>query len=250
MAASIRELAHGASFIFEGTLRRTGAVTSAALELAPEMAVVHVDRILRGPSMFEGFKGREITVQLREADEALQGRELTFFTTGLHFGESLAVRELGHIDSRGREVEREVHEAADEKRNEQLLERLRDAELVVAGQAIRVGPHKLPEDAPRRVSEHDPDWWECVIRVEDVLKGKLQSSGRGRANGQAVTLFANSRDILWYHSPKFSEGLHGIWLIHATDFRGKPVPAPVSDHPLDFHPHAELGHIRLLMDRL
>ena len=46
MAASIRELADEASFIFEGTLRRTKAVTSLSLQPTDEMAVVHVDRIL------------------------------------------------------------------------------------------------------------------------------------------------------------------------------------------------------------
>ena len=66
MAASIRELADEASFIFEGTLRRTKAVASLSLQPTDEMAVVHVDRILRGPPALAGFKGQEITVELRQ----------------------------------------------------------------------------------------------------------------------------------------------------------------------------------------
>jgi hypothetical protein len=251
MAASIRELADEASFIFEGTLRRTKAVTSSSLQPTDEMAVVHVSRILKGPPALAGFRGQEITVQLREPGVSHHGHRFTFFTTGLHFGDGLAVREVSRIDAEGSEVEREVHEAAEEKRNDMLLRRLRDAEIVVSGTAIRVAAYQPTDTTRRPVSEHDPDWWECVIQVEEVLKGTVPREGRRRPSHlEVVTLFAHSTDILWYQSPKFVEGLEGIWLIHRTDFRGNPTPAPVSDHPLDFHPLSELARIRALLESL
>ena len=131
MAASIREMADEASFIFEGTLRRTGAVTSSALQPAADMAVVHIGRILKGPPALASFSGHEVTVQLRQPGPAEHGRNFTFSTTGLHFGDGRAVREVGRIDTSGPEVEKEVHEAEHERQNELLLSRLRDAEIVV-----------------------------------------------------------------------------------------------------------------------
>jgi hypothetical protein len=248
MAASIRELADEASFIFEGTLRRTKSVTSSSLQLTDEMAVVHVDSILRGPQALAGFKGQEITVELRQPAASNIGRRFTFFTVGLHFGDGLAVREVGRIAAGGPETEREVSAAAEEKRNDLLLGRLRDAEIVVAGVAIRVDKYQRRDLTPPPVSEHDPDWWECVIRVREVLKGTV--AGRRRGGGaEVVTLFPHSTDIVWYQSPKFSEGMEGVWLLHRMDSRGKPAPDLVSDNPLDFHPLSELDRIRALLER-
>jgi hypothetical protein len=248
MAASIRELADEASFIFEGTLRRTKAVTSLSLQPTDETAVVHVDRILRGPPALAGFKGQEITVELRQPSASHAGHRFTFFTVGLHFGDGLAVREVGRIDADGPQVEREVSEAAEEKRNDLLLGRLRDAEIVVAGVVIRVEKYQRRDVTPPPVSEHDPDWWECVIRVHEVLKGAVTARRRGGA-AEVATLFAHSTDIVWYQSPKFSEGVEGVWLLHRTDSRGKPAPDLVSDNPLDFRPLSELDRIRVLLER-
>jgi hypothetical protein len=251
MAASIREMADEASFIFEGTLRRTGAVTSSALQPAADMAVVHIGRILKGPPALASFSGHEVTVQLRQPGPAEHGRNFTFSTTGLHFGDGRAVREVGRIDTSGPEVEKEVHEAEHERQNELLLSRLRDAEIVVAGEAIRTAAYQAPDATHQQGSEHDPDWWECVVRVRDVLKGEIRPARRGRAAAaEVVALFAHSTDIVWYQSPKFTEGVEGIWLLHRTDFRGNPVPAPATIHPLDFHPLSELDRIRALLERL
>lgn len=249
MAPSIRELARDASFIFEGTLRRTGAVTGTGLTPADDMAVVHVERIVKGPSALAGFTGQEITVELREPGSSHHGRHFTFFTTGLRYGDGLAVREVGRVDASGHEVDIEVREAEDEARNEALLQRLRDAEIVVTGEAVRTARYVPKEGTPQPVSEHSPDWWECAIKVRDVEKGDVKP-GRGRAAQRIVTLFAGSSDIVWYQSPKFAEGDEGTWLLHRTDFRGNPVPALVSDHPLDFQPLSEYPRVRELLDRL
>jgi hypothetical protein len=250
MAALIHELTNEASFIFEGTLRQIGAVTSASLPAGPDMAVVHVGKILKGPHVLAGFSGQEITIQLRHPGSAQHGRQATFFTTGLHFGGGLAVREVGQLDRTGAEVEAEVKEAMAHAYDDALRARLEAAELVVAGTAVRVGPLRTDDATSRQVSEHDPDWWECEIKVSDVEKGKLPAAGRGRAAGsEVVTLFAHSTDIVWYQSPKFNEGEEGIWLLHRTDFRGAPVPGLVTDHPLDFHPLSRIERIRALLGR-
>jgi len=255
MAASIRELANQASFIFEGTLRRTGAATRTAVppspEVAPEMAVVHVLRILKGPPALAKFSGRDIAMQMRGPPHPEHEREFIFFTTGLSYGDSLAVREVGHIAERGPEVERELHEAEREKRDEALSRRLGAADIVVTGEAIRVGEFRWPEGTRRHVSEHDPDWWECEIRVRDIEKGRIEPARKGHAGAtEVVTLFAHSIDVLWHQSPKFQKGDEGIWLLHRTDFRGNPAPGLVTDHPLDFHPLSEHERIRALLERL
>jgi hypothetical protein len=187
---------------------------------------------------------------MHQSGTSHHGRDFTFFTNGLHYGDGLVVREVGRIDVCGPEVSREVHEAEEEKRDEMLMHRLRDAEIVVTGVAVRTAPYEPTDTKPGPISEHNPLWWECVIRVRNVEKGKIETTGRGRQPAEIVTLFASSMDILWYQSPKFSEDTEGTWLLHRTDYRGNPVPALVSDHPLDFQPLSEHPRIRALLDRL
>jgi hypothetical protein len=42
-------------FIFEGSVRRTGAVTSSGLDATPDTAVVLVAKVLKGPEVLAGY---------------------------------------------------------------------------------------------------------------------------------------------------------------------------------------------------
>jgi hypothetical protein len=251
MPASVQELTDRSGFVFEGAVRRVGATTTPGLKAAPDMAVVHVIRVLKGPSALAGFAGREITVQLHEHETVREGLRAVFFANGLLFGEGLAVREVGRLHRSGPEVEREVEEAIRHAGEEDLLDRLRRAELVVSGVAIETRRHESESEARARMSEHDPDWWECVIEVESVEKGRLKSAEKAKSAARlAVTLFAKSTDLAWYRSPKFEKGSEGIWLMQRLELRGKPVPGLVTTHTLDFQPRSELERIRVLLKRV
>jgi hypothetical protein len=250
MGPSVQELTDQSSFVFEGDVRRLGAVTTSGIPATPEMAVVHVSKILKGPDALSGFSGQEITVQLHQHESAHEGLRAVFFTSSLHFGEGLVVREVGRLEARGRALEREVHAAMERAGDEQLFHRLEQAEIVVSGVAIETRPYEPPARAKRPVSEHDPDWWECVIKVETVEKGEVKTKGRGKtATREVVALFAHSTDIMWYRAPKFEKGSKGIWLLQRMELRGERVPELVTTHELDFQPVSQLERIRALLKR-
>jgi hypothetical protein len=250
MTDSVDELTRQASFIFEGTIERTGATTTTAVQPAHDMVVVRVDKIVKGAPALSKYPGREITVQLLNPSDAHRGRRAMFFANSLHFGDDLAVREIGRsLDIKGAELEEQVHAAIRQEADNQLAHRLRDAEIVVLGDAVRTEPWQPPAGAKRKVSEHDPDWWECVIKIDEMLKSAGKAAGKAaKGHAEVVTLFAHSIDILWYQSPKFTEKSKGIWLLHAKGMRGEPVPGLVSIHPLDFHPRSERKRITELLE--
>jgi hypothetical protein len=251
---SVQDLTNQSSFVFEGAVRRMGAVTSSTLQATPEMAVVQITKVLKGPPVLSGFSGKEITVQLHQHNSVHEGLRAVFFTNGLHYGEGIVVREVGRLESGGPALEREVHDAIERTSDEKLVERLEKAEIVVSGVAIEIRPYEPPARGKRRVSEHEPDWWECVIRVETVEKGEVTKEVKGKDKGktpprEVVTLFAPSIDIVWNRSPKFEKGAAGIWLMQRIELRGELVPELVTAHVLDFHPISQLERIRALLKR-
>src|SRR5271167_1427499 len=120
MSASAHELTERSTFVFEGAVRRVGAVTTSGIEPTHEMAVVHVTKILKRPAVLAGFTGQEITVHLHEHERVHEGLRAVFFTNGLHFGEGLAVREVGRLEGHEAGGEKQVHEAIERASDEQL----------------------------------------------------------------------------------------------------------------------------------
>jgi hypothetical protein len=245
--ASTEELTRQAGFIFEGAVRRTGAVTSSSFEATPATAVVQVEKVLKGPEVLAPFAGREITVVLAEHERVTAGTRAVFFTQGLHYGEGLVVREVGRHEAAAAEVEGAVREAMEHAIDEEILDRMRRARLIVAGAVTHVAPS---EHRARVGTEHDPDWWECTIEVESVLKGKLEAEKGKKGKEHVKAFFAHSQDVMWYRSPKFEVGDAGVFFLHEADFRGRPTPGPATINPLDFQPLSALEHIRALLRRL
>lgn len=247
MVASIRDLTKQSGFVFEGTVRQTGAVTSAGIEATPRTAVVHVEKVLKGPHVLSRFAGREITILSAENAGSSSKPRAVFFTNAFHYGESLAVREVGRFDATGAELEREVHEAMKESDDENLLRQLRNARLVVRGEVKKVAPSEHRE---RVGTEHDPEWWECVIEVENVEKGSIKQERNKAGKSRITAFFAHSTDVAWYKSPKVQAGDEGIFILHEGIVRSRQTPGPAMVHPLDFRPVSEVEHVRALIKRI
>jgi hypothetical protein len=247
MDGSVHEFTKQAGFIFEGTVRRTGAATSPGIEATPTTAVVSVDKVLKGPQVLSRFAGREITVTFGGRDGVPVGARAVFFTNGLHYGEGLAVRAAGYIDADGTEVEREVHEAMERAHDDELLDRLRSARLVVLGDVIRVAPYEHRE---RIGTEHDPEWWECVIEVASAEKGSVNPDKKKPGKAHITAFFAHSTDVAWYRSPKLDVGDRGVFILHEGEFRKRRLPGPSILLPLDFRPLSDLERLRALVARI
>jgi hypothetical protein len=193
------------------------------------------------------FAGKEITVILGEREGTSPRTRAVFFTNAFHYGEGLAVREVGCLDATGAEVEREVLEAMKHSDDDSLLKQLLDARLVVSGSVTKVAPYERRE---RVGSEHDPEWWECIIEVEAIEKGSVKQEKNKTGRTHITAFFAHSTDVAWYKSPKLEVGDKGVFILHEGEVRSRQTPGPAIVHPLDFRPISDVEHVRALIKRI
>ncbi|HVF62013.1 MAG TPA: hypothetical protein VNJ70_19570 [Thermoanaerobaculia bacterium] len=116
-----------------------------------------------------------------------------------------------------------------------IADRVASADVVVRGRvtAVRVAPEERPAprtgtrrgvtaaatEAPRRkpITEHDPQWREAEIEVDEVEKG-------GTAKKKVVVRFPGSDDVRWYKAPKFQPGQEGVFILQKA--AGQPAARP------------------------
>lgn len=239
--ASIHDLTHQSGFVFEARLEELGASTASGYAASSETAIVRITRILRSPLALAGYSGQQITVHLQPPVGLKVGEQAVFFTHGLHYGDGLVVSEVGNVLASAAAVETDMNAAVQAGQDQEVTQRLAQAELVITGVA---SPPKRyvspPVNGGLRVSEHDPDWWSSTIMIETVEKG-------AHTERTQDVLFANSTDIAWHRAPKVRAGDHGMWLLHNRDVYGRAVPAHAVTHPLDYHPFGAIGRVRSLL---
>lgn len=229
---------------FLGTVERVGATTEADVPFDDATAIVRVDQVLRAPELFQGLRGRRVTVQLRRDLPAKSGDAAVFFTRSWFYGESLGVVEVGRRDADQVDaLPGQIREAEKLLADEKLSERTRRAQLIVLGTVTGVGPaHPKPRKNP--FTEHDPDWWLARIAVERVIKGNPPR--------RLQVLFADSVDEMWIDSPKLAKGQTAILLLQRDQQeKGMPAlrrPGWTALDPLDVQPASELERVRRLSE--
>jgi hypothetical protein len=219
MTASPRQssAAKRASFVFTGTVQALKRATVPNIPLSNRTAVVRVDGVIRGSGALSHLAGHDITVQLGDRERVRPGQAATFYTEGWLFGESVAVRSLGHADvTHGAAAP--MASAADPvqaKADRDLREHVADADLIVRGRVASVALPALPAKRARGtraappISEHAALWREAVIDVDQVAKGK-------RPSKRVTVRFPSSSDIRWAEVPKLHPGQEGLFLLHGA----------------------------------
>ena len=106
------------------------------------------------------------------------------------------------------------------------------------------------------ITEHEPQWREAIIQVDEVLKGTHQEK-------QVVVRFPGSTDVMWHGAPKFEPGQQGYFILHQAESkksrtkaakkqRGKARGAEAEPYlaldSADFQPHDERGGVRTILD--
>ncbi|HVH68375.1 MAG TPA: hypothetical protein VM716_10940 [Gemmatimonadales bacterium] len=242
--------------IFIGTVTQVGAVAAPELPASARTSVVRVDQVLEKPAAVALAAGDSVTVQAVQAGSPKPGTQATFYTTGWIFGRGVAVREVGHEPGHS-PVDTTAQGAAVVKArlsadDAELKAHLQRAAMVVAGRVEQVRPAELapasPPTRPKRISEHDPEWQEAIIQVDDGIKG-------ARAGEQVVVRFPSSRDVAWVGTPRFTVGQEGTFLLHKDSTTGSPestlagrvVPAYTALHKLDVLPKQDAPHVRALI---
>src|SRR5438132_6790741 len=240
--------------IFIGTVTQVHAVAVPEVPASDRTIVVRIDQVLEKPAAVALTPGDSVTVQTVRPGSLKPGTQATFYTTGWIFGRGVAVREVGHELGHSPVVAADQQEAVARARldvnDADLRAHILKAAMVVAGRVEQVRPAELAAapGRPKRITEHDPDWQEAIIQVEDGLKG-------ARAGEQVVVRFPGSHDVAWVGTPRFAVGQEGTFLLHKDSTTGSPssmiagrsVPAYTALHKVDVLPKQDAPHIRDLI---
>ena len=237
------ELLERAGFVFFGRIQRLGTATMESVPVTESTAIVRVEEVVLAPDAVGDPTGRDVTIELRTPRIKPRGRAL-FFTEGLSFGESIAVREIGRVRTKdpGR-LRKQVDELMERGVSQALERRIAGSDLVVVGRIGAMRPIERSEERRGR-SEHDPDWWEAAIEAESVERGEHDLTKPVRL------IFPNSRDVMWYQVPKPSPGQNGVWLLRRPQIEGLPEAAYTALDALDFQARDQLDRVREAIERL
>jgi len=249
--------------IFIGTVTQVGAVAVPEVPASDRTVVVHVDQVLEKPAAVALGAGDSVTVQTAQPGSLKPGSQATFYTTGWIFGQGVAVREVGHEPGHSpvgvADAQAAVARARLEMNDAALKAHIQKAAMVVAGRVEQVRPAELAGGAGgaggapahrTRISEHDPQWQEAIIQVQDGIKG-------AQAGEQVVVRFPTSLDVAWVGTPRFAVGQEGTFVLHKDSITGSPesviagrsVPAYTALHKLDVLPKQDAPRIRALMQK-
>jgi len=240
-SSDLLRFAEGAGFIFRGKV--ISQAPGAEITAEQKTVTVQIEEVLLSTDVLRGLAGKSVSVISEEPGSMGDGGSYLFFTNCLVLADHVVVRERGHVKD-SHEARREADKVLQEIAERPLLERVKSAVLIVEGQVTA----SKPAD-PKHIqkSEHDPNWWIARVAVESVIKGGSKSAKT------VEVLFANSKDIAWYKSPKLHEGVRGLFLLHAVTEGDRP---PGSDRtayktidPLDFLPSERMPEVRRHLNR-
>jgi len=240
--------------IFIGTVTQVGAVAAPEVPTSDRTVVVRVDQVLEKPAAVALGAGDSVTVQTARRGSLKPGSQATFYTTGWIFGQGVAVREVGHELGHSPVVATvqaaAVARARLDMNDAELKAHIQLAALVVAGRVDQVRPAELAAATAnrRRIWEHDPQWQEAIVQVQDGIKG-------AQAGEQVVVRFPTSLDVAWVGTPRFTVGQEGTFVLHKDSTSGWPnamlagrsVPAYTALHKVDVLSRQDATRVRALI---
>jgi hypothetical protein len=220
-AAVVDRSAADAHIVFVGRVMKTHASSLKQLAATPSTALVRVDQLIDVPPALVGIKGDVVVVQFAQPDAMKQDEEAIFFTTGLLYGEHLAVREIARLPRSvdADAVRKQLQGMRDRQSQAVLRARVTSAALIVTGKVVRIARSR-----PTARSEHDPELATATVEVTGAIKGA--------ARGQIAIEFSQSGDERWLRSPKLSVGEQAVFLAHSEAQLKLPPGNYVLD-PLD-----------------
>jgi hypothetical protein len=205
-----QSLAERSTIVLRGKVLKTNASDEPLLAPSNMTVIVAVQQMYSGQEIAGDQTGRTVTVILSRAEAIKEGEEMTFFGNPRFLGTTLTMADEGEMPAQTAVA---MDRTALAHRDLLVSHRLGAATLVFRGTVESVHPleeavaEPKGKRSPERTSEHDPEWEVATVRIVNAL--------RGGAAGQNVTLvFAASRDITWFNSPKLKPGQDAVFLAH------------------------------------
>lgn len=217
-------LAEHSSIIVLGKVLKTNASDEPLLKPTSRTVLISVQKMLAGTAIAGDQTGRTITVILSRPGDFKEGEEALFFGNPRFLGNSLTIADEGEVPSRsgGPSQFAALQRGAQVRQDRPILDRLALAKLVFRGVVDAVRPLELAAPAeqekrpPTSLTEHDPDWHIASVRVATPLRG-------GDVGQVVAVVFAASRDVTWFNSPKLVQGQEAIFIAHAPMVQEQPL---------------------------
>lgn len=212
---SLHEPVSNSPFIFKGTVEDLNSSTVEVTDTS-NLIVVKVDEIISSTKEFDHLKGKTITVETDEVESFDIKQSKVFVSDRWISGNGVAVRNLGDFkvkDQPGsidkiREKIKSVNEQVQVKNLKELLQK---ANVVFSGEVMELT--SIPSTGRGPLSEHNPEWTEARIQINESMKG-LSSSQE-----EISIIFSNSIDVMWFQAPKFKPKDKGTWILTRQENR-------------------------------
>lgn len=227
-------------FIFRGQIRilHTSTIDSPDAE---EMGVVRVTDIIQSPQNLAGSRGRDVTVRFSDIGSMSVADDLLLFTTIAFLGDEIGLTELAsqpwdETRLTAAALQEDLVQTMKEHEANVLREQVRASDVVVLGTVMRTTPRKAEVG---RDTEHDPQWTEAIVQVEEQMQGDPAET--------VSFLFSASNDVAWFAAPKFNEGDRGVFMLktHENVTHAKNVLAVI--HKTEFRTdRTEIDRVREL----
>ena len=243
----LEDLVRQASYVFVGTVLKLKTVAGGGVPAGNRAAVVLVNEVLYGRTGLPDLTGKQITVELNRPKSVRIGQHSAFFTSGGQIGETMAVREVDHLDAVDdratlrQRVAAIIHQQIDEN----VRRRIASAELIVVGKLLKIEPADVPGPGTRDA----PEWYAAEIEVLSVEKGQ-------RPENKLSILFARSLEmkpekalrLKGERETGLTDGQEGIWILHKNEVpRLGTIDRYTAADPIDFQFQDQLPRIRQLI---
>jgi hypothetical protein len=197
------ELMRQSSVIFIGTVSRMRAVSFSKVPVSERTAIVKVELMLQTPPAIAIKSDQEVTVRLKDPAQFSTGTKAIFYTDGWILGDGIALREVGHkILPRAmtfqvqEQRKKSFMEAKRQLTNKKIQAQIESSDVVALGRVINIRSSAVAAQQRKFITEHDPDWRDAIIKVQDGIKGVVTGD-------EIVVRFPGSEDVAFFGIPKF-----------------------------------------------
>lgn len=266
------EEAH-AAFVFTGKVIKSAAALMENV-VTKNTLIVEVQHIIKAPAMFASITGQQVTVRFKKLPKLKKNAIITVFANGWIFGETIAVDAVSFTEETEKlTLAASINATMTATSDAELKDRIDSAEIGVVGKVTKItkasvpdmplsltakkskAPSKKDEPLTTKISEHDPNWHQATIKVDEVLKGP-------KSKKDVKVLFPKSDDVRWYKVARFDVGQQGVWLLQkGKDQDVKGIPPKLLEalpetndvftalHDKDFLPLNELDKVKSLIKK-
>jgi hypothetical protein len=198
-------LASRSAIVVLGTVTKVAASEEPILAPTSATVVIKIEQMFAGSEFAGDQTGHTATVILSKPGNVKVGTKAIFFGNPRFTGETITIAELGELPASRAEVssiQQALESGLQAHRDAPIRARLAIAEIVFRGMTESVRPFE-----PGLGDEHDPEWQVAMVRVTSAM--------RGTQNGTVIpVVFAASRDITWFNSPKPKVGEEALFIGH------------------------------------